>query len=152
MRRMKVVDSPPGITRPSSPASCSGLRTSVTSAPSARSTFACSRKFPCTARTPIRSGSMPQIVSGPCGLGPAQLRGRAQPAEAGRLVDADDERGAPDDPERAEGCERPGEERRAVVAPRDPEADPRSEGGAAGGGTGEGPDTRREAGNAEGPP
>src|SRR5213596_3374753 len=47
---MNVVDSPPGTTRPSSP---SGLRTSTASAPSRRSIAACSRKFPCRARTPI---------------------------------------------------------------------------------------------------
>src|SRR5438128_553413 len=41
------------MTRPSSPSSCSGLRTSTTSAPSARSIAACSRKLPCKARTPI---------------------------------------------------------------------------------------------------
>src|SRR3954454_15419546 len=58
MRRMKVVDSPPGMTRPSRSSSCSGLRTSTTSAPSRRSIAACSRKFPCTARTPIRGPSI----------------------------------------------------------------------------------------------
>src|SRR5881398_1841176 len=51
--RMNVVDSPPGITSPSRPCNCSGLRTSTASAPSRRSIAACSRKFPCTARTPI---------------------------------------------------------------------------------------------------
>ncbi len=51
-----VVDSPPGMISPSSPSSCSGSRTSTASAPSRRSTAACSRKFPCTARTPILSG------------------------------------------------------------------------------------------------
>src|SRR5262245_1737104 len=50
---MNVVDSPPGTTSPSSPLSCSGLRTSTGSAPSRRSIAACSRKFPCRARTPI---------------------------------------------------------------------------------------------------
>ena len=55
---MNAVDSPPGMTSPSSPSSCSGLRTSTTSAPRRRSIAACSRKFPCTARTPIRSGSI----------------------------------------------------------------------------------------------
>src|SRR3954463_3479276 len=53
---MKVVDSPPGTTRPSSPSSCSGFRTSTASAPRRRSIAACSRKFPCTARTPILTG------------------------------------------------------------------------------------------------
>src|SRR5512133_563404 len=43
--------------RPSRSSSCSGLRTSTTSAPSRRSIEACSRKFPCTARTPIFNGS-----------------------------------------------------------------------------------------------
>src|SRR5579862_6025167 len=55
---MNVVDSPPGMTRPSSPASSSALRTSTTSTPSPRSICACSRKLPCTARTPIRTGCM----------------------------------------------------------------------------------------------
>src|SRR5918992_148539 len=50
---MIAVDSPPGMTRPSSPSSSSGLRTSTASAPSRRSIAACSRKLPCTARTPI---------------------------------------------------------------------------------------------------
>src|SRR2546423_14029222 len=50
---MNVVDSPPGMTRPSSPSSCSGLRTSTGSAPRRRSMAACSRKFPWRARTPI---------------------------------------------------------------------------------------------------
>src|SRR5262245_175931 len=50
---MNVVDSPPGTTSPSSPSSCSGFRTSRGSAPSCRSIAACSRKFPCRARTPI---------------------------------------------------------------------------------------------------
>ena len=44
--RMIVVDSPPGITSPSRPSSCSGRRTSTTSAPSSRSTRACSRNAP----------------------------------------------------------------------------------------------------------
>src|SRR5436309_11131804 len=52
---MIAVDSPPGTISPSSPASCSGSRTSTGSAPRRRSTAECSRKFPCTARTPIRS-------------------------------------------------------------------------------------------------
>ena len=59
--RMKVVDSPPGTTRPARPASCSGFRTSTGSAPRRVSIAACSRKFPCTARTPIfgRFGTSP---------------------------------------------------------------------------------------------
>src|SRR3954453_11774363 len=61
---MNVVDSPPGTTRPSSASSCSGLRTSTTSAPRRRSIAACSRKFPWTARTPILSGSMRLMLSG----------------------------------------------------------------------------------------
>src|SRR4051794_19106669 len=52
---MIAVDSPPGRISPSSPSSCSGSRTSTGSAPRRRSTATCSRKFPCTARTPIRS-------------------------------------------------------------------------------------------------
>src|SRR5438067_7255730 len=57
--RMNVVDSPPGTTSPSSPASCSGLRTSTTSAPSRRSMAACSRTLPWTARTPTRMPELP---------------------------------------------------------------------------------------------
>src|SRR3954469_2045328 len=55
---MKVVVSPPGITSPSSPSSCSGFRTSTVRAPRRCSICACSRKFPCTASTPIVNGSM----------------------------------------------------------------------------------------------
>src|SRR5260370_69577 len=51
------------MTSPSRPASSSGLRTSTTSAPSARSIVACSRKFPCTARTPIRSRWTAKLVA-----------------------------------------------------------------------------------------
>src|SRR5471032_2295436 len=60
---MKVVDSPPGMTNPSRPSSCSGLRISTASAPRPRSMRACSRKFPCSASTPILSGFMCRIVS-----------------------------------------------------------------------------------------
>src|SRR5688572_1968052 len=52
MSRMNVVDSPPGTTSPSSPSSSAGLRTSTTSAPRRPNIAACSRKSPCTARTP----------------------------------------------------------------------------------------------------
>src|SRR6478735_6873999 len=52
---MIVVDSPPGITRPSRPSSSSGSLTSATVAPSLRSAAACSRNAPCRARTPMRS-------------------------------------------------------------------------------------------------
>src|SRR5215212_9161163 len=58
---MNVVDSPPGTISPSSPSSSSGLRISTASTPSRRSICTCSRKFPCTAKTPIFTGS---IVSG----------------------------------------------------------------------------------------
>src|SRR5918997_1752581 len=72
---MIAVDSPPGMTRPSSPSSSSGLRTSTTSAPRRRSIAACSRKLPCTARTPILIG----VIVGAAPLLPAarleQLRG-----------------------------------------------------------------------------
>src|SRR4029079_2148928 len=57
MSRMKVVDSPPGTTSPSSPSSCSALRTSTGFAPSLRSIAACSRKFPWRARTPTIIGT-----------------------------------------------------------------------------------------------
>ena len=61
---MIVVDSPPGITRPSSPSSSSGSRTSTTSAPSRRSTCACSRNAPCRASTPIRTSRSLDSASG----------------------------------------------------------------------------------------
>src|SRR3954454_23315788 len=64
MSRMNVVDSPPGMTRPSSPSSCPGFRTSTTSTPRRRSTAACSRTFPCRARTPILMKSI--LVSPGC--------------------------------------------------------------------------------------
>src|SRR6476619_6770908 len=47
-----VVDSPPGIARQSTSASCAGVRTSTGVAPSAAKAFACSRKSPCKASTP----------------------------------------------------------------------------------------------------
>src|SRR5918912_527423 len=47
-----VVDSPPGITRPSSAASSSARRTSTASTPSSRSARTCSRNAPWSARTP----------------------------------------------------------------------------------------------------
>ena len=53
-----VVVSPPGTISPSSQRSCSGRRTSTGSAPRRSSIAACSRKLPCTERTPIRSGSL----------------------------------------------------------------------------------------------
>src|SRR4051812_42743365 len=60
-----AVDSPPGITSPSRPASCSGFRISNASAPSARSVAACSRKFPWRARTPMRScGAIARLYGG----------------------------------------------------------------------------------------
>src|ERR671939_2213481 len=61
---MNVVDSPPGMTSPSSPCSSSGFRTSTTSAPRRRSIAACSRKFPWTASTPI-VGSTARILRRP---------------------------------------------------------------------------------------
>src|SRR5438034_1449889 len=66
---MIAVDSPPGITRPSSSLSCSGLRTSTGSAPRRRSTAACSRKLPWTARMPILGASPMRSI-----LVPAQSR------------------------------------------------------------------------------
>src|SRR3954454_1106055 len=47
-----VVDSPPGITSPSSPARSAGTRTSRTSAPSSRSSRAWASKSPWSASTP----------------------------------------------------------------------------------------------------
>src|SRR5918995_1210423 len=65
---MKVVDSPPGMTRPSSPSSCSGLRTSTASAPSRRNIATCSRKLPWRARTPIRATALPAADFEPIGV------------------------------------------------------------------------------------
>src|SRR5215207_3558391 len=47
-----VVDSPPGITSPSSPSRSRGTRTSRGSAPSSRSSRPWASKSPCSARTP----------------------------------------------------------------------------------------------------
>src|SRR6476469_8280243 len=47
-----VDDSPPGMTRPSSPARSRGSRTSTASTPTSRSAAMCSRNAPCRARTP----------------------------------------------------------------------------------------------------
>src|SRR4051812_12291736 len=81
IRRPNAVDSPPGRISPSRPSSCSGLRTSTTSAPSRRNIAACSRKFPCTARTPIRSGSMHESYPGGPKRGPgARTAGRSRGA------------------------------------------------------------------------
>src|SRR5690242_9335720 len=48
-----VEDSPPGMTRPSSPSRSRGRRTSTASTPTSRSAATCSRKAPWRARTPI---------------------------------------------------------------------------------------------------
>src|SRR5690349_10712666 len=58
-----VVLSPPGMISPSSPASCSGRRTSTASAPSSRRRWACSRKAPWRARTPILMADLPAAAS-----------------------------------------------------------------------------------------
>src|ERR671936_3035569 len=47
-----VVDSPPGMTSPSTPSRSDGTRTSTASRPTSRSARRCSRKAPCRARTP----------------------------------------------------------------------------------------------------
>src|SRR5688500_13630946 len=59
MSRVIAVDSPPGMLNPSRSSSCSAVHTSTASAPSRRSTATCSRKFPWTARTPIRMPALP---------------------------------------------------------------------------------------------
>src|SRR4051794_35564521 len=116
---MKVVDSPPGMTSPSSPTRCSGLRTSTVRAPRRCSIRACSRKFPCTASTPIANGSILKSYRGAAASPPAEapddgtehhvvgdLRRERQPPDRGCLAsdDAEVERGdrepagcAPDD-------------------------------------------------------
>src|SRR4051795_8532206 len=60
---MNAVDSPPGMTSPSSPSSCSGLRTSTMSAPRRRSIAACSRKLPWRARTPIVGAGLTSLAA-----------------------------------------------------------------------------------------
>ena len=75
-----AVDSPPGMTSPSSPSSCSGSRTSTGSAPSRRSTAACSRKLPCTARTPISQLVHARIVDGGYSGASGDGRGRRRRA------------------------------------------------------------------------
>src|SRR3954466_9664618 len=105
---MKVVDSPPGRTSPSSPTSCSGLRTSTVRAPRRCSIWACSRKFPCTASTPIVNGSILKSYRGAAASPPDEaadhgaedhvvcdLRRERQPADRGRSAsdDAEVERG-----------------------------------------------------------
>ena len=59
-----VVDSPPGSTIASIPASCSGVLTSVVCARATSSASACSRNAPCSASTPIFiSGGLPSLVT-----------------------------------------------------------------------------------------
>src|SRR5450759_3031731 len=53
MSLLIAVDSPPGMTRPTQSASCSGRRMATTSTPSDSSATTCSRKAPWSARTPI---------------------------------------------------------------------------------------------------
>src|SRR5918992_5303038 len=95
---MIAVDSPPGMTRPSSPSSSSGLRTSTASAPSRRSIAACSRKLPCTARTPIVTREI--LRSGE--RAPAARQEQADRDQRER-VDREDERRRPLVPRRLEG-------------------------------------------------
>src|SRR5437667_2308659 len=114
---MKVVDSPPGTTRPSSPSSSSRLRTSTGSAPSRRSIAPCSRKFPWTARTPIR------------GLGTQKSYPRSGGWRRRRSCRRSREVPAPP-PAQAESDEQEADEREDSV--RDPVAragDPRNRGG-----------------------
>src|SRR5450755_768356 len=51
--RQRVVDSPPGITSPSTDSSSSGRRTAMARAPACPSARTCSRTSPCRARTPM---------------------------------------------------------------------------------------------------
>src|SRR5437870_229385 len=51
----KVLDSPPGMMRPSISSNCSGFLSSTTSAPSSSSRLRWASKSPCRARTPIRA-------------------------------------------------------------------------------------------------
>ena len=51
--RPMAVDSPPGMTRPTQPSSCSAVLTSLQGTPSCWNLARCSRKEPCRARTPM---------------------------------------------------------------------------------------------------
>src|SRR5688572_21010920 len=78
-----VVDSPPGITRPSRPSSPAGVRTSRTSAPSPRSIRAWAWKSPCRARTPTSGMVLPAPVGEQLAfLELARLEGGHRGAEA----------------------------------------------------------------------
>src|SRR4051794_38101554 len=77
------------MTSPSRPASCSGLRISVTAAPRRSSVATCSRKFPWRARTPMRSCSGTPRLYGALQRpleGGAVLRGAALVADAEPLL------------------------------------------------------------------
>src|SRR2546427_12551000 len=82
MSRPIAVDSPPGMTSPSSPSSCSGLRPSTPSAPSRRSVAACSRKLPWTARTPTFTGPILRSGLFPLAAAEQQAEQREEEAEA----------------------------------------------------------------------
>ena len=64
-----VVDSPPGMTSPSTASSSLRRRTGIDSAPASRSAARCSRVSPCSASTPIRgrahsAGWYPRLIAG----------------------------------------------------------------------------------------
>src|SRR5438270_4814097 len=87
MPRLMVVDSPPGMTRPSSPSRSAGTRTSSTSAPSRSRTPVCAAKSPWRARTPISGAPPPdRPISGAPGAPlPATLGEQLIARELGRL-------------------------------------------------------------------
>src|SRR5262245_46103716 len=103
MRRPIAVDSPPGITSPSSPSSCSGNLTSTTCAPRRRSVAACSRKLPWTARTPMRGEALTPPILVTFGAGSGRLA-----SDIDGLLEAGDDREQPLEPgKRDEAPHRP---------------------------------------------
>src|SRR6185436_821212 len=78
-----VVDSPPGSTMPSTPASWPGVFTSDALAPNASRVSTCSRNAPCSARTPIFTRRLPTAL-GELHLELSDLLARHRLAETAR--------------------------------------------------------------------
>src|SRR5579859_3442978 len=78
--RHKVVDTPPGMTRPSTRSSSAGRRTGTAAAPACASARMCSGTSPCKARTPMTGRFIPRLPAAP---GVVLVRGQ------GVQVDAD---------------------------------------------------------------
>src|SRR5918995_1645528 len=109
---MIAVDSPPGITSPSRPASCAGRRTSTTSAPKPRSIAACSRKLPCTAKTPTLTPWIVGSAIAPPGAGRSGAR-RYQPRVSSSSLGSSEEVEMP-----TIGSPRPAETSARILASR----------------------------------